>query len=245
MKKNIDNWIYELPIAHRGLHNEVFPENTEGAFLNAISHGYAIETDIQMTLDGVLVCYHDDNLKRGLNIDKDIRTLSFSEIKDLKPFNGEYNIMTFSEFLSLVDGQVPLMLEIKNQKNKGIEEKVVSELKGYTGKFAIQSFNPFIIKNISKLAPEITVGVLHSREHVNYISKFSNWFLKNLVCRFIMKFDFLSVRAEDLAFYKNKYKKLNVITWTINSEDKLKIAEKFAKNIIFELPLSNLGKFEK
>lgn len=243
--KKLNNWIYNTPIAHRGLHNEFFPENTEGAFLNAISHGYAIETDLQMTSDGVLVCYHDDNLKRGLNIDKDIRKTPFSEIKDLKPFNGEYNIMTFSEFLKMLDGQVPLMLEIKNQINKGIEEKVLKELKDYKGEYAIQSFNPFIIKNVSKLDPNITVGVLHTREYISTISKFSNWFLKNLVCRFIMKFDFLSVRVEDLKKYKNKYKKLNVITWTVNSEEKLKIAENYAKNIIFETPLQDLKSFEK
>ena len=243
--KKINDWIYNIPIAHRGLHNEFFPENTEGAFLNAISHGYAIETDVQMTSDGVLVCYHDDNLKRGLNIDKDIRKTSYKEIKNLKPFNGDYKIMTFIEFLKLIDGQVPLMIEIKNQINKGVEEKVLNELKDYKGKFAIQSFNPFIIKNITKLNPDITVGVLSTREYIPTISKFSNAFLKNMWYRFLVKFDFLSIRIEDLAFYKNKYKKYNVITWTVNSEEKLKIAEKFAKNIIFELPLSSLGKFEK
>ncbi len=245
MKKKIDNWIFSLPIAHRGLHNEVFPENTEGAFLNAISHSYAIETDIQMTNDGVLVCYHDDNLKRGLNIDKDIRTVNYSEIKDLKPFNGEYNIMAFKDFLTLVNGEVPLMLEIKNQINKGIEEKVLNELNKYKGKFAIQSFNPFIIKKITRLAPEITVGVLSTREYIPTISKFANAFLKNMWYRFIVKFDFLSAQVDYLDKYKNKLKKYDVITWTVSNENQLKIAEKFAKNIIFEYPLSNLGKFEK
>lgn len=245
MNKNSDNWIYELPIAHRGLHNEVFPENTEGAFLNAISHGYAIETDIQMTSDGVLVCYHDDNLKRGLNIDKDIRTLTYNEIKDLKPFNGEYNIMTFKDFLSLVNGEVPLMLEIKNQKNKGVEEKVLSLLKNYKGKIAIQSFNPFIIKKIGKLAPQYTLGVLCTLEKNLTNSKFVDYMLHHLWCRFLVKFDFLSIRVNDLKAHLKRSKTHRVITWTVTTEEELKIAEKYAENIIFERPLNNLGKFEK
>ncbi len=245
MKKLNDNWIYNLPIAHRGLHNEAFPENTEGAFLNAIANGYAIETDVQMTLDGVLVCYHDDNLLRGAKVDKDIRECTFNEIKDLKVFNSDYGIMTFKEFLSLVDGKAPLMIEIKNQKYKGVEEKVISEIKDYKGEYAFKSFNPFIIKNISKLDKSVPVGILLTMEYIKTVSKFTNAFLRNLWCRFIMKFDFLSVRAEDLPRLSGKLKKYNVISWTINTDEKLKIAEKYAKNIVFEYPLRDLGKFER
>ncbi len=245
MKKLNDNWIYNLPIAHRGLHNETFPENTEGAFLNAIANGYAIETDVQMTLDGVLVCYHDDNLLRGSNIDKDIRECTYEEIKNLKVFNSEYGILTFKEFLSLVEGKTPLMIEIKNQKYKGVEEKVISEIKDYKGEFAFKSFNPFIIKKISKLLPSAPVGILLTMEYVKSVSKFTNAFLRNLWCRFIMKFDFLSVRVDDLEKIYNRLKKYNLISWTINSDEKLEIAEKYVKNIVFEYPLNDLGKFER
>ncbi len=245
MKKLNDNWIYNLPIAHRGLHNETFPENTEGAFLNAIANGYAIETDVQMTLDGVLVCYHDDNLKRGTNIDKDIRECTYEKIKNLKVFNSEYGILTFKEFLSLVDGKTPLMIEIKNQKYKGVEEKIISEIKDYKGEFAFKSFNPFIIKNISKLLPSVPVGILLTQEYIPSQSKFANEFLSRLWCRFIMKFDFLSVRVKELEKIYRKIKKYNIISWTINSDEKLKIAEKYAKNIVFEYPLKDLKSFEK
>ena len=51
-------------VAHRGAMDEA-PENTASAFEAALSHPIdGIEFDVQMTEDGKLVLYHDDNLKR-------------------------------------------------------------------------------------------------------------------------------------------------------------------------------------
>ena len=245
MQKNIDNWLYEDPIAHRGLHNEIFPENTEGAFLNAIAHGHPIETDVHMTIDGIIVIHHDDTLKRSCGVDISVQNSTYNEIKEYCLFNSEYKIMTFKEFLALVDGKVPILLEIKNQKSDGIAEKLIEELKDYKGKIALQSFNPLLIKKIGKLAPQYTVGVLCTREKINFVSKFVNKFLHNLWFRFFMKFDFLSVRYSDLEIQQKRIKNYNVICWTVNSEESLKIAEKYAKNIIFEAPLKGFGRFSK
>lgn len=243
--KKFNEWIYNTPIAHRGLHNEFFPENTEGAFLNAISHGYAIETDVQMTKDGVLVIHHDNDLKRSLNIEKNIRDLNYCEFKDLCPFNGEYKFQTFKEFLTMVDGQVPIMLEIKNQKNSGIEEKILKDLEDYKGEIAMQSFNPLIIKTISKLTDKYPLGLLCTLEKNLTNSKFVDYLLHHITFRFFIKFEFLSIRVNDLEKHRKRSKRHRVITWTINSEEKLKIAEKYAENIIFETPLQDLKNFEK
>ena len=51
-------------IAHRGLHNKIYPENSLGAFKNAIKKGYSIECDIHVTKDKKVVVFHDNNLKR-------------------------------------------------------------------------------------------------------------------------------------------------------------------------------------
>ena len=45
-----------LFIAHRGLHNDIYPENSIGAFTNAINNNYGIELDVHKT--------KDDNKKR-------------------------------------------------------------------------------------------------------------------------------------------------------------------------------------
>ena len=64
------NWFVEYKLAHRGLHNDIYPENSLGAYENAIKHGFAIELDIRVLKDGNLAIFHDDNLNRmcGVNI---------------------------------------------------------------------------------------------------------------------------------------------------------------------------------
>ncbi|MDE7454853.1 MAG: glycerophosphodiester phosphodiesterase, partial [Clostridia bacterium] len=59
-------WLTETYVAHRGLfdNNNGVPENSLPAFSKAVEQGYAIETDVQMSKDGVLVVFHDDSLKR-------------------------------------------------------------------------------------------------------------------------------------------------------------------------------------
>ena len=79
MKMKNDLWLYETPIAHRGLFDENYPENTQPAFQKAIDLGYGIEMDLHMTIENVLVVYHDNNLKRVCGVDKDIRNTTYEE----------------------------------------------------------------------------------------------------------------------------------------------------------------------
>ena len=60
--------------AHRGLYtaDQTVPENSIPAFDAAARAGYGIELDIQLTADGQIVVFHDDNLKRMCGIDKDV-----------------------------------------------------------------------------------------------------------------------------------------------------------------------------
>ena len=147
-----EHWLFKKPIAHRGLHDEYVVENCPTAFRKAIEKGFPIETDVQMSDDGVLFCYHDDDMKRVARLLADIRDVQSKTIKSLTIGENE-KIPTFKEFLALVDGKVPLLIEVKRQKKKGIEQKILDELKGYNGEYVIQSFDPFILKNFKKLAP--------------------------------------------------------------------------------------------
>lgn len=243
MNENKNSNIFNTPIAHRGLFdNAVYPENTEPAFLEAIRLGYAIEMDVQMTLDKVLIVFHDNDLKRTLGANGDVRNLTYNEIKNLTPFNKGYPIMTFSNFLKLVDGKVPILVEIKHQINKGIEELVCLELDKYKGEFAVESFNPNIIYRIRKLRPRFTVGVLCTKEP-KVSSKLVKFFMNNFGFKLYVKCDFLAVRVQDLLLNGKKLKKDRVITWTVRNEEELKIAEKYAENIIFEKTVPTLSKF--
>lgn len=244
MKKIDDSWLYKTPIAHRGLYdNTIYPENTAPAYEEAIKYGYAIELDVQMTIDNVLVVIHDDNMKRILGVDKDVREMTYSELKNYTPFSMGYPILTFKEFLNLIDGRTPILIEVKNQKRKGIEKLLVDELINYKGKFAVQSFNPNIVKRVNNIAKHFVIGVLVNREINPKVPAILQKLIHAYVFKFYIPFNFLSLKVEDLEISYKRAKKYNVITWTITNEKQLKIADIYAKNIIFERTVPTLGRF--
>ena len=78
------------------------------------------------------------------------------EVKKLRVCGTDDGVMTFEEFLAFVDGRTPLLIEIKQQRDgakSGIEEKTVKLLDSYKGEFAIQSFDPFIMRRVRLLRP--------------------------------------------------------------------------------------------
>lgn len=247
MKKRIDNnyWLFNIPITHRGLYDNENPENTLIAYELSIKNGYAIELDVQMSSDNVLVCYHDDNLKRVCGIDKDIREITYEEIKTLRPNGTNHCISTFKEVLDFIGGRVPICIELKTQKQSGLEEKVVELLREYKGEYVVQSFNPLMVRKIIKLAPEMVTGVLVTREPSKLAGKFVNYAMHKLWFRFFVNFDFINMRIQDLPIYGKKLQKYNAICWTAKTNEDVKIAEQFAKNIIFEKTVTDLGKFKK
>ncbi|MEY4639199.1 MAG: hypothetical protein RLY13_197 [Actinomycetota bacterium] len=71
-------------LAHRGLVDEFGVENTLSAFAAAAHCGVThIETDVQVTRDGVPVLFHDDTLLRVAGIRMKIRSLTLAELKKI------------------------------------------------------------------------------------------------------------------------------------------------------------------
>ncbi len=226
---NGTEWILNKPVAHRGLWNETFPENSLSAYKNAVQNGYPIEMDIQMSSDGKLFCFHDDNVKRMTGVDKDIRTMTAKEIEALNI--GTEKIPYFSEFLSAVQGKVPLLIEIKQQINKGVEEKTIEALKNYKGEYVIQSFDPRIMLKIKKLDPSIIRGQLGC----NNQNKGLKWYVaRNLSLNFLVKPDFIHYCHNDLPLKRRITNGLPLICWTVRSEEEKVKTLKYAKNYVFE-----------
>ncbi|MFT4148291.1 MAG: glycerophosphodiester phosphodiesterase family protein [Micrococcaceae bacterium] len=75
-----------IGLAHRGYtaHGKV-PENSLRAFQNAVDLGYKyLETDVQATQDGTCVIFHDSTLQRLFGLEKQMKDLNYSELRDLK-----------------------------------------------------------------------------------------------------------------------------------------------------------------
>lgn len=70
------------------------PENTMPAFQYAVDHGYRyVETDVQVSSDGVLVAFHDNDLSRTCGRNARISDLPWSDVRT-----------------ALVDGRAPIPL---------------------------------------------------------------------------------------------------------------------------------------
>lgn len=232
---NRSNWFCKYKIAHRGLHDSIFPENSLGAFENACQHGFAMELDVRTNKDGTVICFHDGNLRRMCKVDIDVKDLKDEDLNKYTLLDTEYHIPTLKEILELVNGRAPIMIEIKPTSRRGkLEQKVYDLIKHYKGDIAIKSFNPFVVMWFKKHAPEISRGMLSSffdEIHLPFIYKAV---LKRLFFFRWAKPDFISYDINNLP---NKYiadRNVPILTWVITSSDMEKIALTHADNVIFE-----------
>ena len=98
------------PIAHRGLHDasDGRPENSAAAFHAAIAAGYAIELDVQMSLDGAAMVFHDYHLGRLTAQNGPVAQRSASELSRIQLNGSQDTIPDLEQALGLIAGQVPL-----------------------------------------------------------------------------------------------------------------------------------------
>ena len=105
----------EVYIAHRGFfdNKKGVPENSIPAFQKAVEYGFGIELDVQLSKDGYLLVFHDDNLKRMCGVDKKLREMNYEEILQYSLLNTNEKIPLFTEVLKVIGGKVPLIVEVK------------------------------------------------------------------------------------------------------------------------------------
>ncbi len=156
-------------VAHRGLHScgdGVVPENSLPAFRAACEEDYGIELDVQLSADGEVVVFHDDDLKRVCGVDAPVVSLPLEELRKLSLLGSAETIPLFSEVLETVAGRVPLIVELKNGKrNKELCEKTLKLLRSYDGDYCVESFSPTIVRWFRENAPEIVRGQLACHAH--------------------------------------------------------------------------------
>ena len=226
--------------AHRGLHDNESdaPENTMAAFAKAVDHGYGIELDVQLTKDDQVVVCHDYNLKRICGVDRDIDTMTYEELQQYTVYDSEETIPLFTEVLELVDGQVPLIVELKVKDiYSRIAEKADDILQSYAGVYCVESFHPAALIWYRRNRPDVCRGQLATRNAVKESEKMS-FVLRHLLLNFLTAPDFIAYDVNDKeAVSKNICRKIfgcPSVAWTIRSEEQLKEAEKYYDYFIFE-----------
>lgn len=135
--------------AHRGL-SDLYPENTELSFhkaVEAVRTGAAyrgMETDVQMTMDSVLVCMHDNTLKRTTGAPGAVSDYTFADLETLDAGHGE-KVPLLATYLDLCrEGGLIPYVELKSVlPEEGIPMTIdLIHEKGYKdGQFVITSFS--------------------------------------------------------------------------------------------------------
>ncbi len=211
--------------SHRGHHlkDQSIPENSLRAFQRSIDHGYGIELDLQLSKDGIVYVFHDDRLKRLLKDDRAFASLSSEEIDQIDLY-GE-KIPRFTEVLALVDGQVPLIVELKsNDRYRELSEKAVQALKKYDGDYVIESFDPRIVTYFRFHYPHIVRGFL-LMDPEKYKKPKAAYMLSSLIFNFLMRADFIAIEKRYYAKHwpSRIFKALGgeLVLWTIHKNDKI------------------------
>ena len=239
--------LVKAPFAHRGFHdlNAGRPENSPAAFSAAVERGYAIELDVQLSSDGQAMVFHDYALDRLTAETGPIQQRTAEALAQVKLKGGTDTIQTLPQILSLIDGRVPLLVEIKDQDGAmgdaigPLEIATARALQDYAGDVAVMSFNPHSIARMALLAPDLTRGIVTSAY------RYADWPLSKATCdhlREIPDYDrsgasFISHEVDDLSRPRvAELRKIGamVCCWTVRSTEIEAAARQYADNITFE-----------
>ncbi len=243
-------WLESTLIAHKGLHNDAegIAENSLSAFAGAMEQGYIIELDVSLTKDNQLVVFHDKKLKRLFGSDAYLKDTTYQELANFTLQNSSETVPLFSEVLSFVNGEVPLLIEIKNEGDIGeMERMIYEELKDYQGLYAVQSFNPYTLKWFKENSPDVLRGQLSgsfiiSDYEVEYegttrLPWYKKFLLSNLLLNFESKPNFISYEIENTdidTFVSLKKLGVPILGWTIETKEEYQRVKDYFDNFIVD-----------
>jgi glycerophosphoryl diester phosphodiesterase len=232
-------WISDQPIAHRGLHDAENPENSIGAFNQAVAAGYGIELDIHCSRDGRLVVFHDDNAKRLTGRDLKVTSASFAELSALRLAATAYRISALEEVLELVDGRVPVMIEVKTGSKVGrVGPLLAAVLAKYSGPVAVQSFDPRIVMWLRKNVPGVARGQLSGSMSDPGLPGLQRMVLRTMLLNAASRPDFIAFEVgampDRFVSFWQRVLRGPLLLWTVRTDAELSLARQHGANVIFE-----------
>ena len=257
MEKNY-SFLTERPFAHRGYHSwslndcRKIPENSLEAFKLAIEKNYSIEMDIHLTKDLDLIVFHDFFLGRLTTKTGFVFNKSLNYINQARLSNNE-KVPTLEEALNLINGRVPVLLEIKYSKlmKKNIEifTRVLAEkLENYKGPLALMSFSSDLMKYLSKnnFFKNFPLGLTTSFPNRETLAKkIKNNKIESEIISNKLQFisqDWKGIRNSRIKRLKNL--DIVILSWTITSKEIEEGLEDLVDNITFESYEPDLTKYQ-
>lgn len=243
-----------IPLAHRTLHDvaEGRPENSCAGVRAAMAAGYGIEIDLQLSRDGRAMVFHDYDLARLTGEKGPVQQRDAAELSQITLLGCDEGIPTLAEVLELVAGQVPLLIELKDQHGQmgvtdgRLEQAVAQDIAGYDGPLGLMSFNPNSVVALAGLVPDVPRGIVTEdfpakswpllrpevRAHLSGIPDF-----------YRAGASFVSHSVNDLQnprVTELKAGGADILCWTVRSPEQEAEARKTADNITFEKYLAKM-----
>lgn len=212
-------WLTRWEYAHRGLHRSGVPENSlQGARL-AIAAGLGIECDIQRSHDDQPMVFHDWELDRLTDMAGKVADMPADQLQNLNYCDSDEHPATLRQLLDVIDGRVPLLIEIKSRGGYDAELScriVVETLREYDGHYAVMSFDPRVARWFRRHAPAVPVGLVMREDEEGFTQR--PW--QRRLAMWLARPDFL---AYHIAALPNPWvadlrtKGLPILTWTVNT----------------------------
>lgn len=228
--------------AHRGLHDNESdaPENSMEAFRRAVKAGYGIEMDVQLSKDGVPVVFHDFTLERVCGRPGKVCDYTYEELVQFPLYGSRERIPGFSDVLQMIDGRVPLIIELKIEwLDMTVCPLADALLRDYKGDYCIESFNPGALLWYRRYHNDVVRGQLADGFLKSGEFKGALYFtLQNLLLNWMTKPDFVAYNHKyadnpSRRLCRRLYRNM-AVAWTIKNQTELKEAKEKFDLFIFD-----------
>jgi glycerophosphoryl diester phosphodiesterase len=240
------DWLTARPVAHRGLHDisRGIVENMPAATEAAIAGNFAIECDIQLTSDGEAMVHHDDELGRLTDGSGALLTRTAAELKAVHFKNTTERMMTLTDLCSLVDGRVPLVIEVKSHfdGDRKLVKRMAEVLSTYKGRAVGMSFDPDQVVALRELIPSRPHGIVAEHDYTGQdwpeASPAQRHGMTHLRHFFRTQPDFVAYWVNELPsvapwLARNVFR-CPLLTWTVRTPEQRARAARYADQMIFE-----------
>lgn len=227
------SWLVERPIAHRGYHDLAHDraENSMSAFAAAVERGFAIECDLQMSVTGEPVVFHDADLRRLTGREGFVRDHAPAQLATFELLETTDTIKPLRDHLELVAGRVPVILELKELtgKDAGFVTAIAEALSGYDGPVTVMSFDHDLCRQFAGTLPGLPRGLtaeggpdsaaIHEQAMRDFDLNFVSYHVDDLPHPFVDR-----MREAGLP----------VITWTVRTPRQIALTKNHADQMTFE-----------
>ncbi len=240
------DWLTARPVAHRGLHDVArgIIENMPAAAEAAASANFAIECDIQLTVDGEAMVHHDDALGRLTEGSGALLGKTAAELKAVRFKNTDERMMTLGDLCALVAGRVPLVIEVKSHfdGDRKLVKRMAEVLATYSGPAVGMSFDPDQVLALREIMPQLPRGIVAERDYTE-----TDWPEASVEQRQGMTYlrHAFRTRPHFVAYWVNELPSvapwiarnlfgLPLLSWTVRTPEQRARAARYADQMIFE-----------